>query len=205
MAVRVLGICGSLRRGSYNRQLLDVADSMIAGRASVRLFDGLKALPPFDEDDEDALPAPVGELRVAIYRADALLVATPEYNASVPGQLKNAIDWASRPFSATVLRGKPAAVIGASTSLFGAVWAQAEVRKSLATAGAVVVDRELPVPNARDAFTEQGCLADPGLMGQLDELLDELLASAQGDGTQRRADAHRAAEMTILQRRREAC
>src|SRR5207244_11058686 len=101
----------------------------------------LKAIPPYDEDD-DVNPAPpaVAQLRDALAGADAVLFATPEYNSSVPGQLKNAIDWASRPIATNVLRNKPVAVVGASTGAFGAVWAQAEVRKSLAAMGARVGD-----------------------------------------------------------------
>ena len=91
-------------------------------------------------------------LRDAIATADAVLIATPEYNSSLPGQLKNALDWASRPFPDNALRNKPVAVIGASTGMFGAVWAQAEARKVLAATGARVVDVELPVPRAEDAF-----------------------------------------------------
>jgi chromate reductase len=116
--------------------------------------------------------------RRAIAEADAVLFATPEYNASIPGWLKNAVDWASRPFSDTVLRNKPVAVIGASTGMFGAVWAQAELRKALSTAGARVVDRELPVPAADEAFDETGRLREEDLMLELSGILAELLESA---------------------------
>ena len=112
---------------------------------------------------EHAPPAAVQDLRDAIDAADALLIATPEYNASVPGALKNALDWASRPFPDNVLRGKPCAVLGASTGLFGAVWAQAEVRKALKASGAHVLEDELPVGLADAAFTDDGGLADPEL------------------------------------------
>jgi chromate reductase len=104
-------------------------------------------------------------------------VATPEYNASIPGQLKNAIDWASRPFPDNVLRDKPVAVIGASTGLFGAVWAQAELRKVLSTTGAAVVDAELPIGQSHHAFTDTGQLTDPDQGQALAELLDLLLDS----------------------------
>src|SRR5215210_1899901 len=98
-------------------------------------------------------------LRAAIAEADAVLIATPEYNYSIPGVLKNAIDWASRPSASAVMRNKPAAVVGASTGMFGAVWSQAETRKSLAGAGARVIDRELPVAEAHSAFDEAGRLS----------------------------------------------
>src|SRR6185503_19447265 len=128
----------------------------------------------FDEDLEASPPEPVQELFDAIEDADALLIATPEYNASLPGALKNALDWASRPFPENVLKDKPAAVIGASTGLFGAVWAQAEVRKTLKASGAHVLEDELPVGLADGAFTDDGALADPALAERLAEMLGEL-------------------------------
>src|SRR6059058_3016410 len=153
--MRVLGIAGSLRPGSYNRKLLLAAGELLPDDVELDVYEELKAVPPYDEDDDvEPAPAAVARLRAAIAEADAILFATPEYNSSVPGQLKNAIDWASRPFAATVLRNKPVAVIGASTSMFGAVWSQAELRKALGAAGARVVDRELPVAGADDAFDE---------------------------------------------------
>ena len=111
----------------------------------------------------------------AIEPADAILIATPEYNASVPGALKNALDWASRPFPDNVLRKKPSAVIGASTGLFGAVWAQAEVRKALKASGAHVLESELPVGMADGAFDEDGSLADPELATRLADLVGDLV------------------------------
>ena len=129
--MRVLGISGSLRRDSYNRQLLRAAAGLLPPEVELVLFEGLKAIPPFDEDDERTSALAVRRWRGAITNADALLFATPEYNSSIPGALKNAIDWASRPSAAAALRNKPSAVIGASTGMFGAVWAQAELRKVL--------------------------------------------------------------------------
>jgi chromate reductase len=144
--------------------------------AELVLFSGLKAIPPFDEDDEHA-PAPaVTAWREELGKADALLFATPEYNSSIPGVLKNAVDWASRPFATAALRNKPAAVIGASTGMFGAVWAQAELRRALAAAGARVIDRELPVADAENAFKPDGTLAEHDQTLALGEILAELLA-----------------------------
>jgi chromate reductase len=151
--VRVLGIAGSLRAGSHNARLLRAARGLLPPPARFELYAGLGALPPYDEDREaGAAPVPVAALRTAIAAADALLIATPEYNGSIPGVLKNAVDWASRPFPANALRDKPVAVIGASTGMFGAVWAQAELRKVLRTAGARVVDREVAVGHADLGF-----------------------------------------------------
>ncbi len=140
--MRVLGISGSLRQGSHNTQLLRAAAALLPSGAELELFEGLREIPPFDEDHE-AGPAPeaVQRLRDAVAGADAILISTPEYNASLPGQLKNALDWVSRPVATNPARNKPAAVIGASTSLFGAVWAQAEARKVLGAMGARVIDR----------------------------------------------------------------
>ena len=174
--MRVLGISGSLRSDSYNLRLLRAAADLLPPEARLVVFSELKAIPPFDEDDEGA-PAPsVIRWRDAISQADALLFATPEYNSSIPGALKNAIDWASRPTAEAALRYKPAAVIGASSGMFGAVWAQAELRKTLAAAGARVIDRELPIGEAEDAFNADGTLAEHDQAVQLGEILAELQA-----------------------------
>ncbi len=139
--MRVLGVSGSLRRDSHNRRLLQAAAATLPPEAELVVYEGLKAIPPFDEDDEHSPARAVHDWRGAISDADALLFATPEYNSSIPGHLKNALDWASRPIAEAALANKPAAVIGASTGSFGAVWAQAALRKALAAAGARVIDR----------------------------------------------------------------
>jgi chromate reductase len=173
--MRILGLSGSLRRGSHNRKLLRAAGDALPPGAVLVEWDGLASLPAFDEDLEATPPDAVARFFAAISRADAILVATPEYNASLPGALKNAIDWASRPFPDNVLRDKPAAVMGASTGLFGAVWAQAEVRKTLRASGAHVLDEELPVGMADTAFADDGTLADPELTARLHDLLEALV------------------------------
>jgi chromate reductase len=172
--MRILGISGSLRRGSHNRRLRRAAGDALPPGAVLVEWEGLAGLPAFDEDLEASPPEPVQELFVAIEDADALLIATPEYNASLPGALKNALDWASRPFPDNVLKDKPAAVIGASTGLFGAVWAQAEVRKVLKASGAHVLESELPVGLADGAFTEDGALADSELSSRLADVVSDL-------------------------------
>lgn len=177
--MRVLGISGSLRRDSHNGRLLRAAAALLPPEAELVEFDALKAIPPFDEDDEQTPADAVIEWREQLEAADALLFATPEYNHSIPGALKNAVDWASRPFATAALRNKPAAVIGTSTGMFGAVWAQAELRKSLAAAGARVIDRELPVADAENAFTADGALAEHDQTLALGEILAELLAEAR--------------------------
>lgn len=176
--MKILAISGSLRDASYNTMLLRAAAELAPEGVELALWDGLKAVPPFDEDDE-AGEAPVGlaNLREAIAGADAILFATPEYNSSIPGVLKNAIDWASRPKATAPIRNKPAAVIGASTGMFGAVWAQAELRKVLASAGARVLDAELPVPVAHTRFDEGGRLVDNELRQRLAEIMQTLVGS----------------------------
>jgi chromate reductase len=177
--VKVLGISGSLRLNSHNANLLRAAAELFAPDVEYELWDGLKAVPPYDEDDDvEQAPAAVTALREAIAGADAVLFATPEYNASVPGQLKNALDWVSRPLAANVLRNKPVAVVGASTGAFGAVWAQAELRKVLAAIGARVVAGEVAVGHAPTRFDEEGVLVDSVVREQLAEVTDELVATA---------------------------
>jgi chromate reductase len=172
--MRILGIAGSLRRGSHNRMLLRAAGRALAPGAELVEWEGLGSLPIFDEDMEKHPPAIVQDFLDEIEQADAILISTPEYNASIPGGLKNALDWASRPFPDNVLRDKPSAVIGASTGLFGAVWAQAEVRKALKASGAHVLESELPVGMADGAFDDDGDLIDPELTGRLGDLLGDL-------------------------------
>ena len=174
--MRILGISGSLRRDSYNTGLVRTAARLAPG--DVELWDGLKGIPAYDEDDERN-PAPaVVELRSALAGADGVLFATPEYNSSIPGQLKNAIDWVSRPLATNPLRNKPVAVVGASTGMFGAVWSQAELRKVLGATGARVLEGELACTHAPARFDDDGRLIDEELQGRLAELVEELVVAA---------------------------
>jgi chromate reductase len=182
--MRVLAISGSTRAGSHNAQLLRAAAAALSPGVELAELDPalIKAIPAFDEDDEaraggDDIPA-LRTMRNEIAGADAVLFATPEYNASVPGALKNALDWISRPIATNVLRNKPVAVVGASTGLFGAAWAQAELRKILRTIGANVVDRELTLAQAHQQFDARGSLLASELREQLAEHIDELLDAA---------------------------
>lgn len=178
--MRILAISGSLRRGSYNRRLLEAAREVAPEGVEVRVYEELKAVPPYDEDDDvGAAPAAAAHLRDEIEAADAVLFATPEYNSSVPGQLKNAVDWASRPHGGGALRSKPVAVVGASQGAFGAVWAQAELRKTLAASGARVVDGEVAVGHAHERFDAEGRLVDRDLREQLAEVMGQLAAEAR--------------------------
>ena len=174
--ISILGISGSLRRESHNTGLLRAAAEEMPEGVAFRLYDGLRDVPPYDEDEDgDDPPEAVSRLRDELEGVDGLLVATPEYSHSIPGQLKNALDWAARPFGGNALRFLPAAVIGASTGLFGAVWAQAETRKVLKYAGAQVLDTELAAGLADSAFDEHDGLVDPELRARMGELLSELV------------------------------
>jgi chromate reductase len=182
--VRTLAIAGSLRADSLNRRLLEAAEgvgSSLGVELEILEPDVLRSLPHFDQELEGDPGGAVAELRRRIARADALLIATPEYNASVPGVLKNALDWASRPRAEAALQNKPAAVIGASPSPFGAVWAQADLRRILASSGARVSEHELAVGQAEQAFTDGGELAGPEQMEQLGRILAELNEQSRSD------------------------
>ncbi|HEY8408196.1 MAG TPA: NAD(P)H-dependent oxidoreductase [Gaiellaceae bacterium] len=156
--MRVLAVSGSLRADSYNTRLLEAAAAAAPAGVEVELLDPalITDLPLYDQDLEDeGAPASVDLLREAWAGADAILFATPEYNGSVPGGLKNAIDWASRPKFDAALTNKTVSVIGASTGQFGAMWAQQDLRKILGIAGARVVGEGLPVARAHEGFPER--------------------------------------------------
>ena len=174
--MRVLGISGSLRADSHNTELLRAAATLLPSGVEFELYEGLRDIPPYDEDEDKSQAAAVIDLKERIAAADAVLFATPEYNHSIPGHLKNSLDWVSRPLADTPLKGKPVAVIGASTGMFGAVWAQAELRKVLGALGARVIDREVPVPTADEIVRDPEKLESSGthslIVGLLAELLD---------------------------------
>jgi chromate reductase len=179
--MRILAISGSLRRGSHNNSLLRAAGELVPPEYEFAVWDGLKDVPPYDEDD-DVHPAPpaVVALREAVANADAVLISTPEYNSSIPGALKNALDWASRPIATNVFRNKPVTVIGASGGMFGAVWAQAELRKVLAAMGARVAEAEVAVGHAGEKFDADGSLVDDDVREQLSDALSLLLDEIRG-------------------------
>jgi chromate reductase, NAD(P)H dehydrogenase (quinone) len=173
----ILAISGSLRAASHNTALLRAAAELAPDGVEVELFDGLDLLPPYNEDhDTDEPPAEVARLRGEIAAAEAVLFSTPEYNGTLPGQLKHAIDWASRPYGqASSLWGKPVAVIGASVTDYGALWAQDHLRKALGIAGARVLDVELPVSRAPERFDEDDVLIDLELRDRLAEIVADLV------------------------------
>ena len=177
--LRILGLSGSLRQESHNTNVLRSAAELLPPGVELEIYDGLRELPPYDADlDVEPADEAVARLRDAIADADGVVIATPEFNGSIPGVLKNALDWASRPFPDNSLRGKPVAVIGASTGLFGAVWAQADTRRVLGIIGADVIDQELPIGQADAAFGEHGELVEPGQRAVLADLVGVLAARA---------------------------
>lgn len=179
MSTTIAGIAGSLRRSSFNRRLLQAAAQLLPPDAELEAFDLLDRVPPFNEDWEaDPAPLAVARLRDLIAGADGLLIATPEYNGSIPGQLKNALDWASRPYGGGALQGKPAAVISASPSPRGAAGAAADLRRILTSTGASVVGSGLAVPGVFTRFRQDGRLADPDLEYQLRTVTSDLLQAA---------------------------
>jgi chromate reductase len=179
--VRILAVSGSLRADSYNTNLLRAAVEAAPEGVEVELFDPavLRELPLYDQDlDTGIVPVSVARLRQRWGAADAILFATPEYNGSVPGGLKNAVDWASRPRFDAALTNKTVAVIGASTGQFGAMWAQGDLRRILGLAGARVVGDELPITHAHERFDGEGRLLDGELFERLRLALETLAAEA---------------------------
>lgn len=179
--MKVLGISGSLRKDSHNSLLLESASRVMPADAELEIFTGLRDLPHYDGDfDDPANPdSAVKHLRESIKNADAILFVTPEYNGSIPGVLKNAVDWASRPSSDPALRNKPVAAIGASTGQFGGVWAQADLRRSLGIAGARVVDMEFAVSKAHEVRDQHGDVLHPDRHDELGELVETLVDQAR--------------------------
>ncbi len=176
--MRILAVSGSLRESSFNTSLLRAAVEGAPDGVEVELWEGLGELPLYDEDLEHDPPESVQRLREAWAAADAILFSTPEYNGSVPGGLKNAIDWASRPRLEAVLRNKPVAVVGASTGQFGALWAQQDLKRILGIAGARVVGTEIPVARAHERFDAQGRLLNSEVFEQLRLHLTTLASEA---------------------------
>jgi chromate reductase len=187
--MRILGISGSLRAASYNTALLRAAAEVAPSNVEVELYHDLEALPPYNEDrDTDSPPMEVQRLREQIAAADAVVFSTPEFNGTMPGQLKNAVDWASRPYGqGSALWGKPTAVVGASVTDYGAIWAQDHLRKALGIASARVLDAELPVSKAQERFDEDGALVDLEIRDRLTEIISglteqhERLARSRGE------------------------
>ena len=176
--MRILAISGSLRAGSHNTDLLHAAAAVAPDGVEIELYDGLKEIPPYDADDDIPADQPVAveHFKAALDEADAVLIATPEYNSSIPGVLKNALDWASRPLVASPVRNKPVAVLSSSTGMFGGVWAAAETRKVMGALGARTLEDTVAVPKADERLANG---VDATLLDELRTVVDAL-ATAVG-------------------------
>jgi len=176
--MKILAISGSLRAGSHNTDLLQAAAAVAPDGIDIELYDGLKEIPPYDADDDVAgeQPLAVQRLKNALDESDAILIATPEYNSSIPGVLKNALDWASRPLAESPIRNKPAAVLSSSTGMFGGVWAAAETRKVLGALGARSLDDTVAVPKAHERLADG---VDATLLDELRTVVDALGAAVE--------------------------
>jgi chromate reductase len=176
--MRVLGISGSLRSGSQNTMLLRAAAELAPQGVELELYDGLKEISPYDEDDDvQPAPAAVAAFRDAIAAADAVVISTPEYNSSVPGALKNALDWASRPYATNPFRNKPVAIFGSTKGAFGAVWAQADLKKIVGAMGARVLDVQVAVGQAHEKFDADGRLIDDDIRAAVEAAMLTVAAS----------------------------
>jgi chromate reductase len=174
--ITILGIAGSLRRSSYNRALLRAAVELAPEGVTIETFD-LAGVPPFNQDDESDMPARVAELKARIRAADAILFATPEYNYSIPGVLKNAIDWASRPYGDSAWEGKPVAVMGASGGALGTARAQYHLRQCFIFLNMHPVNRpEVMIANASQKFDAEGNFTDEKGREMVGRLLQSLAA-----------------------------
>jgi chromate reductase len=177
--VKILGFAGSLRKGSYNRSLLRAAQELVPRDAKLEIFD-LDGIPLFHHEQEDQPTEKVKEFKAAIRAADALLIATPEYNYSMPGVLKNALDSASRPHGDNALTGKPVAIIGASVGMLGSARAQYHLRQSCVYLNMYPLNLpEVMVPSAQDKIDDKGRLIDPKTREKITELLKALIIWAR--------------------------
>jgi len=182
--LNILGFAGSLRNGSYNRALLRAAADLVPKDAKLQIFD-LEGIPPFNQDLETSMPKIVREFKTKIRSADAILIATPEHNYSIPGVLKNAIDWASRPYGDNSFEGKPVAVMSASTGMLGGARAQYQLRQTFVFLDMHPLNRpEVFVTFANQKFDEKGKLTDEKTRQFIKQLLEALVAWTRKLGNQ---------------------
>jgi NAD(P)H-dependent FMN reductase len=182
MSTRILALVGSLRAGSYNRQLAEAAVKHAPDGTDVEIFEGLADVPLYNEDLDlpGDVPGPAQVLRDAVQRADALLLVTPEYNGTIPAALKNAIDWTSRPYQSGAIVDKPVAVVGTAHGSYGGVWAHEDTRKSARIAGARVLDDiALSVPRSADRFADAHPTDDDEVAAAMPEIVTKLAAASQ--------------------------
>lgn len=191
--IKILGISGSLRKQSFNTATLRAAQSLVPEGATIETFD-IAGIPIYNQDDETNPPQKVTEFKKAIRAADAILLVTPEYNYSIPGPLKNAIDWASRPYGDSAWNGKPVAVMSASVGIFGGVRAQYHLRQSFVFLNMFAVPLpEVAIPSAADKFDANMNLMDEMAKGLIRQLLQNLVTLARTLQTQKSQESQRAA------------
>ena len=177
--IHILGFAGSLRKQSYNRALLSAAHELVPENATLEIFD-LEGIPPFNQDQENESPEKVKDFKTRIRAADAILIVTPEYNYSIPGVLKNAIDWASRPYGDNAFEGKPVAVMGASIGMLGTARAQYDLRRSFIFLNMCPMNRpEVMVPFVQDKIDSNGRVKDEKTRQKIRELLEGLVSWAK--------------------------
>jgi chromate reductase len=188
--VRILGIAGSFRRGSYNQFALRAAKLLVPANSEIDHFQ-LDGIPMFNEDDEKRPPASVVELKKRVRSADAVLIVTPEYNSSIPGVLKNAIDWASRPPGDSAWSGKPAAIMGASLAAIGTARAQQHLRQILVALNMFLLNQpEVVIADAAHRFNEDGDLIHDPTKQLIQELLKNLVDWTRRISSTRASDTH---------------
>jgi len=174
--INILGFAGSLRKNSFNRSILRAALELIPENARLEIFD-LEGIPPFNQDLESQVPEKVKSFKGKIRAADAILISTPEYNYSIPGVLKNAIDWASRPYGDNSFEGKPVAIMGASPGMVGTARSQYHLRQTFVFLDMHPVNRpEVIVPFANEKIDEQGRVTEAKTREKIRELLESLIA-----------------------------
>ena len=173
--ISILGFAGSLRKNSFNRSILRAALELVPGDAKLDIFD-LEGISPFNQDLESQLPEKVKDFKAKIRAADAILISTPEYNYSIPGVLKNAIDWASRPYGDNSFEGKPVAIMGASPGMTGTARSQYHLRQTFVFLNMVPINRpEVMVSFANEKIDKDGRVTDPKTREKIRELLESLI------------------------------
>lgn len=178
-SIRILGIAGSLRRDSYNKAALRAATQLVPEGSEIDIFE-IDGIPGFNQDDEQDPPEKVVEFKKRIREADAILFVTPEYNYSVPGVLKNAIDWASRPYGDNAWSGKPAAIMGASIGAIATARAQYHLRQMFVFLNVYAVNQpEVMIGNAHEKFDAEGNLTDETTKGFIRQLLQKLVEESR--------------------------
>ena len=184
--MKILAISGSLRAGSHNTDLLQAAAAVAPDGVDIKLYHELKEIPPYDADDDapGEQPLSVQRFKDGLEESDAILIATPEYNSSIPGVLKNALDWASRPLAESPVRNKPVAVLSSSTGMFGGVWAAAETRKVMGALGARTLEDTVAVAKAHERLADG---VDATLLDELRTVVDALASAVEARETARAA------------------